>query len=45
MAIIVITYFGEKITIRNKTKRQALKHLAERGLRRDWIASVQVVKK
>ena len=44
MAIIVITYFGEKITIKNKTKRQALKRLAERGLRRDWIASIQETK-
>lgn len=45
MAIIVIAYFGEKITIKNKTKRQALKHLAERGLRRDWIASIKETKK
>lgn len=45
MAIIVITYFGEKITVKNKTKRQTLRHLTERGLRRDWIASVQEVKK
>ena len=45
MAIIVITYFGEKITIRNKTKRQALQYLAERGLPFDWIASVQETRK
>jgi hypothetical protein len=42
MAIIAYTIFGEKITIRNKTKEQALAILAKSGVKEEHIYKLEV---
>lgn len=42
MMVTVVTYFGEKITIRNTTKEEANKILLAHGVPDDWIYSLEV---
>ena len=42
MIVTAITYFGEKITVRNKTKAKALEILAKNGVTEDMIHKLEV---
>jgi hypothetical protein len=42
MTIIASTYFGERITIRNTTKDEAIQRLEDHGVPKDWIYKLEV---